>query len=235
MFHKGKFAQSMVEVTSKKKLIGQIRAVSVVSLIIGMSIWCWEDVLEDRLIPKRFGAVEAGAIYRSGRLSSALVKKTLEKHQIKVIVGLTGENPNNPDEQAQLAAAKKLGIEIKRFPLRGNGTGDVNCYVGALEVIVNARKEGKPVLVYCTAGTQRTGGVTACYRLLVENRTPEFVYKEMKRYGWKPHKNPALVDYINENLPAIAVYLKAKGILEKVPDPLPRLPVSGRQKNAGQD
>ena len=37
--------------------------------IIGGSIWVWEDVLEDRLIPKRWGVVEAGAIYRSGQLS----------------------------------------------------------------------------------------------------------------------------------------------------------------------
>ncbi len=40
--------------------------------IIGGSIWLWEDVLEDRLIPKRWGVVEAGVIYRSGQLSPAL-------------------------------------------------------------------------------------------------------------------------------------------------------------------
>lgn len=209
--------------TTTKKTYRQVLTVTVISLVIGLSIWCWEEVLEDRLIPKRWGAVETGAIYRSGRLSPALVEKTLKKYQIKIIISLSGEHP---DEQAQKIAAKKLGIEIKRFPLRGNGTGNVVHYAEAVAAMVKARNERKPVLVHCASGAQRTGGVTACYRLLIEHQTPEFVYKEMRRYDWKPHRNPALVDYINQNLSTIAAYLKNKGIIEKIPDPLPRLPAS---------
>ncbi|MHC5061833.1 MAG: dual specificity protein phosphatase family protein, partial [Planctomycetota bacterium] len=205
----------------KNKSHRQTLTIGAISLAVGLSIWCWEEVLEDRLIPKRWGAIEAGAIYRSGRLSGTLVEKTLKKYQIKTIVSLTGETPA---EQTQKTAAKKLGIEVKRFPLRGNGTGDFVHYAEAIMAMVKARNQGKPVLVHCASGAQRTGGVTACYRLLIENQTPEFVYKEMQRYDWKPHRNPVLVDYINQNLPAIAAYLKNKGIIEKIQDPLPKLP-----------
>lgn len=190
-------------------------------LVIGSSIWYWEDVLKDQLIPKRWGTVEEGLIYRSGSLSPSLAEKTLKKYEIKVIVDLTSESPDSPPRKAQESAAEKLGIEVKRYPLGGNGTGDINSYIQALETIINAHNNRKPVLVHCVSGTQRTGGVIACYRFLVQHKSPEYVYKEMRKYDWVPRKNPDIIDYLNENLPVIAENLKDKGMIETIPEPLP--------------
>lgn len=205
---------------SQKQLIQRI---IVAVVLIGGSIWLWHDVIRDRVIPKRWGCVEQGEIYRSGQLSSALIEKTLKKNGIKVIISLTGEKPTDPDHIAEKQAAEKLGIELLRFGLGGDGTGDIENYAQAIAAIVKAKQEHKPVQVHCAAGTQRTGGVIGCYRLLVLGHNQEDVLKEMRAYDWDPTDNPKLVPYINENMHTLATRLVELGVIESVPDPLPLL------------
>jgi protein tyrosine/serine phosphatase len=192
-------------------------------LLVAGSVLCWTSVIRDRVIPKRFGVVEQGRIYRSGQISAALIKKVLAEHNIRVIVDLTTNEPNDPDQRADKKAAAELNIKILRFPLSGNGTGDVNYYAGAVTAIANAEKENLPVLVHCAAGTQRTGGVIAVYRLLVQKKDPAFVISEMKRYDWSPKGNPDLPLYLNSNMAQLAEMLKQAGVINEVPSPLPAL------------
>ena len=186
-------------------------------------MWFWDGVVKGRLIPKRWAAVEGHSIYRSGQLSAALVKRTLSSRGIKVIVALTFEDPQDKDQAAEVKAASELGIELLRFPLRGDGTGDVNNYAGALAVLIQAERQGKPVLVHCAAGAQRTGGTIAFYQLLVNKKPPAAVIQELRHHGWNPKRNPNLLPYLNENLAKIATILHDKGLLDAIPDPLPIL------------
>ncbi len=195
-------------------------------LLAGGGIWLWKGVLEHHLILKRFGIVEPGKIYRTGQLSAPLIKHFLEKRNIRVIVDLTSDDANDPDQQAEKRAAAELGIEVVKLPLKGNGTGDVNNYARAVAAISLADKNGRPVLVHCAAGTQRTGGVIAVYRLLVQKKDPGFTLGEMKRYGFNPKRNPALLPYLNDNMTDFAALLKQAGIIDEVPEPLPQLPLN---------
>ena len=52
--------------------------IAIIVAVIGSSIWVWEEVVEDRISPKRSGVVVPGEVYRSGQLSPALVRKTLD-------------------------------------------------------------------------------------------------------------------------------------------------------------
>ena len=200
-----------------------ILRILLVIAIVGLVIWLWKNVLEDRLIPKRWGVVQAGKIYRSGRLSAALVKRTLRKNNIAVIIDLTGDAPGNKDQNAEKKAAVELGIERLNFPLRGNGTGDINNYAQAIAAIVDAKRKGKPVLVHCAAGAQRAGGVIACYRMLVEKKSPSFAYAELLRYDWKDKPDQILLNYINSNMAKLAELLKEMGVIDEVPNPLPAI------------
>jgi len=91
-------------------------AVGVILILCGAA-WIWVEVFEDRVVPKRWVAVEKGCIYRSGRLSPSLVRKTLKRHKIAVIVDLTQEELLDRDQQAERKAAEQLGIHLTRFPL----------------------------------------------------------------------------------------------------------------------
>jgi protein tyrosine/serine phosphatase len=196
----------------------------VVSILVAAGgIYLWRAVIEDYVIPRNFGVVKEGLIYRSGRISARLIKDTLQKHRIQVILSLEHDNRDNPDQIAERQAAAELNIEKKVFPLKGNGTGDPEIYAGAVAALIQAERENKPVLVRCAGGTQRTGGVIAVYRLLVEKKDPSFVIQELKQYKWKS-RDTDLLNYLNENLAQIAESLHQKGLLDTIPSPLPTLP-----------
>jgi protein tyrosine phosphatase (PTP) superfamily phosphohydrolase (DUF442 family) len=201
----------------------------VVLLLVG-TVWLWEDVVKDRVIPKRFGVVQEGQIYRSGQLSSSLVERTLVKYKIARIVCLSGDSSDDIDKNAERQVAAKLGIERLIFPLRGNGTGDITHYAKAIAAICEAQKKHKPVLVHCSAGAQRTGGVIAAYRLLVEKKDASFVLAEMMRYDWNPKSNPHLLPYLNSHMAELAMLLHQMGVIDYIPSPLPQLEVKNHRK-----
>jgi protein tyrosine/serine phosphatase len=197
----------------------------VIAILIGVIAANHRQVtaLRDRFVPKRWGVVEEGKIYRSGQLSRHLVRQTLEMHKIQTVVDLTWDDPNEQNHVAELAAIAELGIERKLCPLQSDGTGDVHIYARAVSEVARAARDGKPVLVHCAAGTQRTGGVVAFYRLLVEGKSPAFTFAEMRRYNYNPQHSPKLLRYVNEHIAEIAEDLVRDGIIERAPDPLPRL------------
>jgi hypothetical protein len=202
-----------------------LRRLIVLAVALAGSGVVWQQFLRDRLLPKRWQTVYAGRLYRSGQLSQALVRRVLETHGIRVVVDLTSRDPNVPDQDGELAACDALGIEHARFPLEGDGTGDVGEYAAALARIHEAVERGEPVLVHCAAGVQRTGGVIAAYQLLVRREPPATVYRELTEDGMGRYPvNPTVPAYLNDHMQEIADRLVQLGTLDAVPSPLPLLP-----------
>ncbi|HVW02471.1 MAG TPA: tyrosine-protein phosphatase [Planctomycetaceae bacterium] len=189
--------------------------------VIGAGVAIWESGFKYRFIPKRWGTVKAGQIYRSGQLSRWVVEKTLARHRISVIVDMCTEQPHDLDQRAELAAAEKLQIDHLWFPLAGDGTGDIHEYAGALKALTEAVAADRPVLVHCAAGADRTGGVIAGYRMLIQHRSPEEAYAEMLSYGWDPRRNRKLVDYLNSHMSELVDLLVENGTLTERPAEIP--------------
>lgn len=195
--------------------------------IVSGAICLYEGVIEPyilpRIIAKNWGVVEEGKVYRSGQLSSALVEKVLKKYGIGTIIALNC--PDNPtaDQLAEARAAERLGIERLELPLRGDGSGDIQNYVDGIVALVNARCEGKPVLVHCAAGVMRTGGLIAYYRLLVKKDEREEILQELERYGCHEKRQARLLPYLNRNMQTLAEALHARGVIDEMSDPVPML------------
>ena len=108
--------------------------------------------------PKRWGTVIPEKVFRSGQLSESIVESMLAMNQIQVILDLNGKDIYDPEQCEELVAAEKLGIEVHRFQLCGDGTGDLDRYANAVALVDQTAKENKRLLVHCSAGTKRTGG-----------------------------------------------------------------------------
>ncbi len=193
-------------------------------IFIGFSFWAYFGFIEEHIIPKNFGAVIPGHIYRSGQLSAPLIKNVLTKYNIRIIVNLSSWDPNNHDKHAEEKAAKELNVKVLRFRMGGNGIGDVNDYADAVIAIHNAHKDELPVLVHCAAGAYRTGGVVAVYQSLVRKIDPYIVQDEMEKYGCQIDYRPALRFFLNSNMDDFAVRLYQAGIIDQVPEIMPQIP-----------
>jgi protein tyrosine phosphatase (PTP) superfamily phosphohydrolase (DUF442 family) len=152
------------------------------------------------------------------------VEKTLRANGIKVIVALSAKGGRPADVAAEQQAVSDLGIERNLFPLGGDGTGKIDEYADAIAAIDRATKAGKPVLVHCVAGAQRTGGVIAGYEMLVEKKPVDEAYSQMRKYGHDPRDNPHLIDYLNAHMGELAKMLVDRHVIDRVPVPLPMLP-----------
>lgn len=200
------------------------------ALVAGLGLaYFAEDLvaLRHQLSPKRFGVVESGQVYRSGQIAGHLIEEVLRSHQIGLVVDLTDDAPVDPrelaDQQAERRAIDQLGIERRQHVLIADGTGDVVTYAAAVRSVVEGVRTGRPVLVHCAAGTQRTGGVVALYRLMVQQQPADEVLREMQYYKYNYEMSPNLLDYLNTNMPALAAELLRNGSIDRIPEPLPVL------------
>jgi protein-tyrosine phosphatase len=198
--------------------------IAVLLIVIGLAVWLWFGFIRYRFVPKKFGVVVPGHIYRSGQISASLIKKTLTKYNIRVIINLSSYDADNSDKRAEENAVKELNIKVSRFKMSGNGTGDVNDYADAVIAIANAEKQNLPVLVHCSAGAMRTGGVIATYRLLVQKMDPNVVEDEIEQYGCTIDDKPVLRSFLNDNMAAFASRLKKAGVIAQIPPTIPQIP-----------
>jgi hypothetical protein len=194
--------------------------ISLLPTAVGLSWWSQNKY---DYIPKRWGVVVPGKIYRSGQLTAPMLEKIASEQRIAAIVDLQLNDLQDELLQGEVQFAARHNIRHFRFGLGGDGTGDRDRYVNAVDVVIKSARTNQPVLVHCGAGTQRTGGIIACYRLLEEGADPQEVVAELKQYDWNPDQDRELVDYLNANLPYIADQLVARGTLAERPAAIPLL------------
>lgn len=198
---------------------GWITIVALVALVgVGIGVY---DAVKYRFIPKRFGTVIPGEIYRSGQISRWMFEPTVKKYGIETVIDLNGIAKNDLDQQAEIASYETMNLNHYRFKLNGNGTGDVDHYIEAVATLAKSHRAGETVLVHCHAGTQRTGSVLSMYRLLVLGAEPHSAYVALMAYGWDPDSDQILLQYMNGHMREVAEALVSRGIIEEVPEPLP--------------
>jgi hypothetical protein len=211
---------------SRLAIRGRRRIIFAIAGALAMSavgVAAWSFGLRDRFVPKRFGVVVPGEIYRSGQISRSMLGQVIDRYHIGTIVDLNGYDPTDRDQQAEVAICRSKGVQHNVFPLKGNGTGPITRYADALEKVVHSQQNGIPALVHCYAGTQRTGGFVSFYRLLIRHERPEDVYAELVRYGWDSGTDQVLLEYINSNMRTMAELLVQRHVLDRLPAEMPRL------------
>lgn len=139
-------------------------------------------------LPKRFGIVEAGKLYRSGEMTPAALKHAVSQFGIRTVIDFGAHEPGSPEERREARTAKALGLSRYVLRLEGDGTGNLNNYARALEIMND--RTAQPVLVHCSAGTQRTGCAVALYSKMHTGAGIDKLLWDAARYGHDPEDNP---------------------------------------------
>ncbi len=215
-------AQSTAQSESRPGKFHSIGVVLTLIAFIAFGVVLWEEGLKDRVRKKKLGLVEP-RLWRSGQISRFMIGPTLSQVSPDLIVSMSYDNPENPHNMAEFEAAKALGIRRQHVNLSGDGTGDPGEYVDAVQWIVEALQRDETVLVHCWAGTERTSGVVSLYRVLFRGESPADAVTHMRGYGHDVDEG-VLINYLNQNIGAIAAALVERGVLDRIPDPLPVFP-----------
>lgn len=179
-------------------------------LAIALSLWgVWAYAVRGHTIPKRFGTVRAGEVYRSGNLTAATTRLVVEKYGIRTIVDLGTHPPGSTAERRAERVAESLGVERVRLELSGDGTGNPNAYVRAVRIAM--RPDCHPVLIQCGAGSERTGIAVVMYRVIHEGVPLEAALEEAGRYSHSDGRNPWFRRVVDEWLEPVRRAIKVDG------------------------
>lgn len=170
-----------------------------------------------------WGVVEPGKLYRSALVPKSMLRDKLEDNKIAMILNLSNSTEGGEDLVAEKRLAQEMHISRRDLPLNGDGLGNPMTYADAITAIFQANGRGEAVLVHCHSGAQRTGGVIATYRILVEKMPPGQAYAEMLHYGYDPKGNPQLIPFLNKNMAGWATELRNRNVIDRVPATIPQI------------
>lgn len=173
--------------------------------------------VQEQVIPKNFGVVAEGKVYRSGELTPSATRRVVEERRVKTIVDLGAYDKDEIGERVAQKTAEALGVERHVYRLEGDGRGNPNAYVAALRIMTDPEKQ--PVLVHCSAGSERTGACVIFYRAIVEGKEVASVMHEAYEHRHEPKRNPHLAPVVKEWLEPIARALAQGGWIDGQPNP----------------
>lgn len=165
------------EPTNPRHIQRRIWLIAVVALAGAFGL-AW---FQSRALPKRFGVVEPGRLYRSGTVTPAQLETLSHDYHIHTVLSLL--NADAPETVAEHEAAKKLGLRWINVPLPGNGASTSQQREQIKKVLFDDSLA--PLLVHCAAGTNRTGLAVGMYRLYRDDWTLDEVRTEMHRFDFE--------------------------------------------------
>lgn len=184
--------------SGKRRLPFVLALAAVAAGVGGAGAVLWHKVVRHYVVARNFGVVEEGRIYRSGRIKPVIIERLHRKHGLRTIVDLGAYHDGSPQEQAEQEVAERLGITRHRFQLSGDGTGDPNSYLAAVSLMADPANH--PLLLHCSAGSERTGTTVILYRHLVQGTPIRDAVPEALEHEHDPGDNWRLLAYMADNL-----------------------------------
>jgi protein-tyrosine phosphatase len=209
-----------------KRWLGSVIAVAALpAAVVGVrTVWNSDFCsVRDQLVPRHFETVLPGALYRSGQISPRLIGRVLADRGIGVVIDLSSEVPDSAEQRAERDAVERLGVEYHRFPLHGDGTGDVPTFAAAIAAIERAERREQRVLVHCVSGDKRSGAVIAAWMLLFRGATAGQAMEQIGLCNKGRVPSCTVVAFLNAQLREIAAELENSGVAAASTDPLPTL------------
>jgi protein tyrosine/serine phosphatase len=144
---------------------------------------------------KRFREVEAGRFYRSGQMTAAGFRETIERYHIKTVVNLQHEEPDpflsdhwlgrgkvRESDLCQQLGVKYVLLTPDLLPEGNTLETEPPAVRDWLEVLDD--EANYPILLHCKAGLHRTGRLTAIYRMEYHGWSTGEALRELRANGY---------------------------------------------------
>ncbi len=118
----------------------------------------------------------------------------LRKLGVTTIVDLRGEDPATVAWERK--QAESLGMRFVSLPISGWSPPTIEQVVQFLALFGNEPRE--KIFVHCRYGDDRTGVLTAVYRMAIEKWPAEQAMKEMYFFGFNGFWHPAMKSFIRD-------------------------------------
>ncbi|MEW6444317.1 MAG: tyrosine-protein phosphatase [bacterium] len=143
------------------------------------------------LVQKNFDTVVPGKIYRSGQPGAAQLEEWIAKYRLRTIVVL--KPTLRPYEQA---LAQKHGLNLHHIVVSTKKGLPESQWQQIRQIVTDERNF--PLLLHCHSGADKTGVVTALYRVEVQGWPLWRALAEMDLHGHIPFQYPALQRYLKD-------------------------------------
>jgi protein tyrosine/serine phosphatase len=123
-----------------------------------------------------FHEITQGEAYRSAQLDRDELQHCIKKYNIKTIVNLRGENPDQKWYREEMAVSKEFNVAHYDVSLSASLEPDGKDIRKLMEIFESAPR---PVLIHCQAGADRSGLVAAMWKVIVDKETKTSAEKQL--------------------------------------------------------
>ena len=112
--------------------------------------------------PANLHIIEEGKVYRSSQPTAEGLRVAIEHLGIKTVLNLRGPNPGKKWYDDEVRVCEELGVTLISHPMSAKRLPSGELLGDVLESLETA---AYPLLLHCQAGADRTGAISAIYRM----------------------------------------------------------------------
>ncbi len=143
-------------------------------------------------ITGNFHTVSAKQAYRSKQLSKKQLEHYIKKYDIKSVLNLRGAEPGIKWYEDETAIGKAYGVEYYDVGISAMVLPEDK---NMSEIINILKSAPRPILIHCLGGADRTGLVSAIWKIVIDKESKEEASKQLSVfYGHMPFGKARAMD-----------------------------------------
>jgi protein tyrosine/serine phosphatase len=150
--------------------------------LVAYSVW-------DYRIQKNFDVVQEKKLYRSGQPSKKQLEQWIRKYSLRTIIVL---KPTLRPYEKEIA--ERYGVKLHHIPLTTDHGPTEEQWQRILALLMD--EQNHPLFYHCHGGADKTGVITAMYRVEIQKQSLRMSLLEMYLHYHIPFIHPALQKYL---------------------------------------
>lgn len=142
---------------------------------------CGKDADLPAPLPANFHELDPGRVYRSAQPGPVSLTHAIDTYGIKTVLNLRGDNTGTPWYDQEAAVCAEKGITLANFAMSSRRLPDPDLLRGIIEVLEHGEY---PILMHCSGGADRTGAISALYRMLILEQPRDAALGELDVKYW---------------------------------------------------